>query len=124
MNFKKAEDSPFTIGSTQKGNTISFVPISEDKLVFRKELDKPEVLEAIRLYTEKSFEPVPKPTRIILYCNFYIKPSMLDELNSSKIISVIEGSNTKQQIIAEPLNFFDYEKLTDILFDLCKKFDL
>lgn len=128
MNFSKAKDSLFMIGTTEKGNSIYFTPISEDKLVIRKQPEPgTHLLIGVRkpvFGVKVPFDEVKQPTRIILYCNFHISTAMLDELNSSKIITVLECSNTKQQIVIEPLDFFDYSKLTDVLFDICKKFDL
>lgn len=120
MDFRKPKDSPFLVGTTQKKNTISFVPVSEEKLVV---LNKQQV-EAIREFGTKEFIDQPEPTRLVLYCSFLVTAQMADELEQSKILYVDEICNNRTQIIVYPLAFFDYQNLQDILFDLTQKFDL
>lgn len=121
MNFRKPKNSQFWMGETESGKTISYVPISEDKLVF---LNKTENTIAVKEANTSEFINEPKPTRLVFYCNFGLTAPMLDELESSKIIEVQEICNDRTQIIAYPLPFFDYIKLQDILFDLAIKFKL
>jgi hypothetical protein len=121
MDFRKSIDSFFVVGTTAKGNTVSFVQVPQSKIVT---LNEGEQVEAIREVGSSTFINVPQPTRLVIYCSFPITTKMVDELESSKIIRVMELDNNNQQIIAHPLFSFDFEKLQNILFNMSKKFDL
>lgn len=120
MNFKKPKDCLFMTGSTLRGNSISFVPISDERIIFYKPEDEGLIWEK-----KKDEETtIRKHTKIILYCNFTITTSMADLLENSKVIKVESFSNKTKQILLYPLYGFEFEKLTDILFDLSVKFNL
>lgn len=121
MEFKKDKNSLFLEGTTKKGNTISFVPVPIDSLIIYNE-DNANAL-AYRDQGTKYFVDIPKPTRLVLYSNFEFTTKMIDELEKSRIIAVIERCNNRQ-IIAYALFAFDFDKLKKVLFDLAQKFEL
>lgn len=121
MEFRKRTNSLFTDAMTQKRSIISYVVVSDDKLVFHENKQSEEF---IKEKGEKNFSEVKQPTRLVFYCNFKLTTAMADELERSKILHIDSLSNENRQIIAYPLFGFDYLKLADILIDLCKKFNL
>lgn len=124
MELKKQPDSNFAIWNTGKGNTISFVPIPSDRLLFYNEKEDSE--EQIFSKDENRFVPVDrkKATRLVFYCNFRITTKMMDELEASKILHIIKVDNENTQIIAHPLFGFSYTRFSEVMIDFVKKFDL
>ncbi|NDV96029.1 hypothetical protein D0T84_14060 [Dysgonomonas sp. 521] len=135
MNFTiKSSKEKETIGITQKGNTIQYKMIPEDKLIFWK--PNPD-LANIPPFGKANFHEIELlakdnetyriASRIKIECNFYVEMSMVDLLECSKILSVDYRYSTAMSsctiaIIPHPL--FNYEKLNDILFDMVKKYNL
>ncbi len=134
MNFTiKPSKQKETVATTPKGNTIRYAIVPEEKMKFWKpnpELSRIDILSP----NESDFDILGKDnkeykaaTRIRIDCSFYVDMKMIDLLESSKIFSIdFRGSETKNDsfILIIPHPLFDYEKLNDILFDLCKKYDL
>lgn len=111
IDFIKKQDNYFIEGLTKKGSHIYFVEIPENKLNFH--IQHPSTNNSVKA-----------PTQLVIYSNITISDKMLQELNQSCIIKVIELCNRNQQIVAYPLTGFNYNKLKKLLFEFTEKFSL
>lgn len=123
MNFEvKTIKEKVVEAITDKGFTLRYSQIPMDKI----KCHIPELFD--KGVADDEFENV--PTVIDIDCNFRVIPQMCDRLNQSKIIIVTqfwseeESSKYESKIRFEILRLFSYEKLNDILYDMCVAFDL
>lgn len=123
MNFIKKAGDCFMIGTTAQNNTISFVPIPEDRLTIY-DPQKDQNVDSVDTYIVRNKIEEVKPTVITLYFNFEVTTPMIQELESSKIVLVQGTRNERMQIELYPLFGFDFEKLKEVLYDLSVKFKL
>lgn len=120
IHFIKKEGELFITGTTDKGYSIAYVPVPEDKLVFANPNEN--------LFSTKdvdgTIKHAPTPTRLVFYCNFPITMPMMDFLESSNILYDLHLSNESKQISTYPLPRFDYLKMKELIIDLILQFNL
>lgn len=111
IEFKEVSDTRNFVGCTEVGNTLTYNFVYEDKLKY--------------YYPHASDGGF---TRMTLECNFNMTGEMLDLLEKSKIVHVLSKSYEVEigfsKIIYFPRPGFSYEKLQDIIVDICEKFNL
>lgn len=122
MNFSQVQESVRVDATTNKGNFITFITVNNDKL---------KTCENI---LDEDHTAWNEATRIKIECSFEVTTTMAELLESSKILYVedvdnfITGENeniiSTPSLTIVPRPLFDFEKLKNVLFDLCQKFDL
>lgn len=120
MHFIKKEGELFITGTTDKGYSIAYVPVPEDKLVFANPNENSFSIKAL----DGTIKHAPTPTRLVFYCNFSITMPMMDFLENSDILYDLHLSNENRQITAYPLPGFDYLKMKELIIDLILQFNL
>ena len=131
INFVHPKGTDLYIGTSEKGNSVQYRFIPEDKLITWEHVEtiplsqlKEMSREEITVISEKQ-EKQNSASRMELECNFAITGSMILLLESARILYVHEYVNTSgHKIIFSPLPMFDYVKLNDVLFDMFNKFNL
>ena len=112
IQFKRKVGDLFTVGTTGKGNLISFVEIRESNLTL---LDPNKDISALHR----------KPSEITLYSdNVEFTMSMLEVIEASKIMRIKDICNDGKQLVVYPLFSFDFSKLQNVLYDLSEKFNI
>ena len=112
IQFKRKVGDLFTVGTTDKGNLISFVEIRESNLIL---LDPNADISS--MYR--------KPSEITLYSNnVEFTMSMLEVIEASKIMRFKDICNDGKQVVVYPLFSFDFSKLQNVLFDLSERFNI
>lgn len=123
MNFIKKAGDCFMIGVTAQNNTISFVPVAEERLTIY-DPQKDQSIVSVDTYIGRNKIEEVKPTVITLYCNFEVTTPMIQELERSKIVQVQGTRNERMQVELYPLFGFDFKKLKEVIYDLSVKFNL
>lgn len=125
IEFKQTKGSNVFVGATERGSTIAYKFIPEDRLV---RLVEEKAVETETKEKGGIWEKAKQPTKMRLDCNFKVETEMLDLIQKSKIVEVIGRINNEDAGIYEvtflPRPHFEYEKLQDVIVDLCEKFNL
>ena len=133
MNFAIKPKNTEVIGTTEKGNSIRYTIVPQEKIktwqpdssvnprtLSINELSKKEI-NRMAVYMDN----MGKATRIVVKSSFKITSPMIDLIEQSKILTVEHRSSSDQNyFVFIPHPLFNYEKLNEVLFDLTQKFDL
>ena len=122
IEFKRIKNTSMFIASTERAHNIIYTYVDEDRLTLYippKEEDKNK--------TDEDPE-VKQPTKLKLECNFLVTGEMLDLMQNSKIMYVLSRKHdfdiSLSQVTFLPCTGFEFEKLQDVIVDLCEKFNL
>lgn len=111
IEFKQITGTRYFGGYTESGSTLTYNFVYEDKM---------------KLYhSDKDAEA---PTRMTMECNFDLTTAMLDLCEQSKIMHVLEKTFDEDRrfstLVYYPRSGFSYEKLQDVIVDICEKYNL
>lgn len=128
IEFKHSQIPNIYLGVTQKGNTVNYKYVPEENLIFYSPAENDKISVEIKDKETNRYVPKPTPSLLTLECSFEIKNEMLDLLESSKIVRVMQAKNNcedgAKRIIIAVLPLFSYEKLHVIIDDMCEKYKL
>lgn len=125
IEFKRPYGSRFFEGTTERGAVFTYSYTKEESLKLHvPSKDEKEVPGAV----PPDNEEIKQPTTITLCCNFNLTGEMLDLLEKSKIVFVLgkkyDADEVLSTVMAYPRPGFTYDKLENVITDLCEKFNL
>lgn len=119
IEFKAIKGSPFFEGVTDRAAAVAYSYVNEDRLKYYTTSSE---------LPDTDDEEAQQPTTLSMGCNFKVDGAMLDLIDQSKIVYVIgckyDAEEGQSNIVFYPRSGFQYEKLQDVIVDLCEKFNL
>ena len=91
--------------------------------MIREDIEVRQAKNSITIKSYSNFMTFDKKGKKI-YSSAKLTSQMLDDIESSGIVSVEECNFEKGFILLKPLDFFSIEKFTDVLISLFEKYNL